>query len=284
MGRILYFFREALRGLYQAKLMTSVSVIAVAVALTVIYLLVISALNVSLVLRRSMDQVDISLYLYDTAAADSSLTTQLHRQISALPQVDSVWYISKQQARDRFVQLYGEQMLNAVQTNPLPASFDIRVFPRYQTPQHIHAIIESLGNTDVIESVDFSPQWLERLNTLRRGIVAAGIFLFVICIAVLHFIVSNTVKLTIYARRELVVNMRYVGATDRYIATPFILEGVLQGGLGAMVTFLFIFVLRSVSGDFLQSWGPSWLMSAVGGFAILSGWLGSRSAVKRFLS
>jgi cell division transport system permease protein len=283
MGRLFYFFKEAIRGFHQAKLMTSVSIVAIAVSLTIIYALVLGALNLRVLFATMLHQVDVVAYLDDAAALDSLGIAQLQSLVAQFPQVDSVGLTTKQQAWMRFEQLYGNEMLASVDSNPLPASLDIRVLATFKTRQDIESLGSELQALKGVESVDFSPEWFERISALRRYLMLGALLAALACVLVLYFIVSNTVKLTIYARKDLVTNMRYVGATNGYIAAPFIIEGVLQGALGATAAIGCGALMRYGVGLHLLSWGPPMLPWLMLGTGVAFGWLGSRSAVRRFL-
>jgi cell division transport system permease protein len=283
MGRLLYFFKEAVRGFHQAKLMTSVSIVAIAVSLTIIYALILGALNLRVLFATMLHQVDVVAYLDETTAQDSLAIPQLQATVAKFPHVDSVGVTTKQQAWMRFEQLYGNEMLASVDSNPLPASLDIRVQSRFKTRQDIESLGNELQQLKGVESVDFSPEWFERISAFRRYLMLGALVAALACVLVLYFIVSNTVKLTIYARKDLVTNMRFVGATNGYIAAPFIIEGIMQGLMGAAAAVGCGALMRYGVGLHLLSWGPPslpWLMLGTG---VVFGWLGSRSAVRRFL-
>jgi cell division transport system permease protein len=101
---------------------------------------------------------------------------------------------------------------------------------------------------------------------------------------VLHIMISNTIKLTIYARRELVRNMELVGATRFFINTPFILEGMVQGILGACVSGISLTLIKVSFSHISLSWGPSFLPGLLLLTGAFFGWIGSLSAVRKFMS
>jgi len=208
----------------------------------------------------------------------------LVQKIEQYPAVDRVDLVDKEDARGQFVRLYGEEMLDAVDSNPLPASLNIHLTPRSQGTGDATALEEILVNLPEVESVSYSQERFAGLEQMRTMLMGAGLFLAVVFLLVLHFIVSNSVKLTIYARKELVVNMRYVGATDLYIALPFLLEGVLQGFLGALGALAALFTLKLFLSSYTIYWGGWYTGLAVTAIGVLFGWWGSRNAVKRFLT
>lgn len=286
MGRLLYFVREALRGFYQAKLMTSVSIFTVAVSLFVLGIAVVGALTLTAWLRSLSGQADIVAYVEDTASADSAGLVRVAARVAEFPQVDSLAIVTKSQAWERFQQMYGSEMLDMVDDNPLPASFEVSLGDAYTDPKSVQSVSRELSTVEGIESVDYSAGSAQQLQRVRLGVWLGVIALALLCFLVLHFVVANTVKLTIYARKDLVVNMRFVGATDAFIATPFMLEGILQGGLGGLIALVGAWVLKvSLPDTFAVDWGPPYTLSAV--ILVLGvgfGWWGSFRAVGRFLA
>jgi cell division transport system permease protein len=143
-----------------------------------------------------------------------------------------------------------------------------------------------------VEGVYYSREWIAVLKKLRNwftvGALLVGPFLFL----ALHSLIANTIKLTIYARRDLVTNMRFVGATDFYIKMPFVLEGMLQGMVGGAAAVLGLVVLRFALASFSLQWGlrigtlwlgPSYLFLLIFVVGVTFGWIGSMSAVRKFL-
>ncbi len=286
MGRLVYFIREALRGFYQAKLMTSVSIFTVAVSLFVLGIAVVGALTLTAWLRDLSGRADIVAYVTDAAAVDSAGLARVAGRVAEFPQVDSLAVVTKSQAWERFQRMYGSEMLDMVDDNPLPASFEVSLGEPYGDPESVESIARELSTIEGIESVDYSAGSVHQLQSVRLYVWLGVVFLALLCFLVLHFVVANTVKLTIYARKELVVNMRFVGATDAFIATPFMLEGILQGGFGALIAMASVWILKASLPDALVvDWGPPHALSTV--IFVLGvgfGWWGSFRAVGRFLA
>jgi cell division transport system permease protein len=285
MVRALYFVREALRGFYQAKLMTLVSVVTIAVSLFVLALAALAAYNVRRFVGILEDRADIVVYLDDTLARDQMRLASVGARIWEFPQVGSIDVIDKERAWQRFREMYGSDMLEMIDENPLPASVEVSMRPEHDTPGSVRDLAHELEVLDGVESVVYSADTVGRLRNFRWSSWIGVVLLMGLCVAVLHFVVANTVKLTIYARRELVVNMRFVGATDRFIETPFILEGILQGAIGAAIAIgaAALFLKPLLMGSSMFAWGPPRLFTLVLATGVLFGWFGSRSAVRKFL-
>jgi cell division transport system permease protein len=289
MRKILYFIVEAFRGFFQAKLMTFVSIMTITATLLLICGVFISLMNIDDVLSRTGEQADIVAYLAESAAADNLLQSALVDTIKTMPGIREVGIVTKDSARARFEAMYGTEMFDAVDENPLPASLEIFLFEGSQTSAAAAGLQEKISSLSGIESINYSSDWLDRIKRLRDLFYVVSIAAGLVILLALHAIISNTIKLTIYARRDLVRNMHYVGATDLFIKMPFLLEGMLQGLIGGLLCvcvmiaarfFLSNFILSNISIDF--NWYFSYLPFIVV-IGVLFGWLGSRLAVRKFL-
>jgi len=281
---MVYFIKEALRGLLKAKLMTLVSIVTVAVALAVIGASAVAAHNVRTLYRKSAEQVDCVVYIKEGPASGGDSLDRHAEQVRAVPGVATAVAVTRDEAWERFSLAYGKQFLEAVDDNPFPASIEVRLRPEDRSRGTLDRVTARLRELPFVESVDYSAEWQARLAAVGRYLTAALAVLLVVCAMILHFIVSNTIKLTIYARRELVVNMRYVGATGRFIKAPFILEGIIQGLAGAFLAVAVMWVFKLSAGTIPFAWGPAHLFKGIIAAGVVFGWLGSSSAVRKFLA
>jgi cell division transport system permease protein len=269
--------------------MTFVSIITITATLLLICGVFIGLMNIDEILGQAGDQPDIIAYLTESAAADMPLQSSLIDTIKKMPEVREVGIVSKDSARFRFETMYGSEMFDAVDENPLPASLEIFLYEGSQSAAAASELHDKISYLAGIESINYSNDWLERIKKLRDLFYVVSFAAGVVILLALHAIVSNTIKLTIYARKDLVRNMHYVGATDLFIKMPFLLEGMLQGFIGGILCvcvmvaarfFLSSFFLSNIFIDF--NWYFSYLPFIVV-IGVLFGWLGSRLAVSKFL-
>jgi cell division transport system permease protein len=290
MGRIGYFIGEGSRGLFQAKLMTFISIATIAIVLFVSGLVGVAALSVWTYLKHAVERTDFVVYLTDAASSDEVVRSNLLDSLHSFPQVRSVTYVGRDSALSRFRNLYGPEILDAVDGNPLPASFEIALTRGNQSPAAAATLKERLLNQKGVEGVRFAREWIEFLERVQRWFFYAAIALIAGMIVVLHMTVSNTIKLTIYARKELVRTMHLVGATRFYISMPFIVEGMLQGCIGGAIAMVLFFILKAVfmvEPSLRQvplAWGPALLPFGFLLTGVLFGWFGSVFAVRKFLA
>lgn len=286
MGTAIYFLKEAVRGFYQAKLMTFVAILSIAASLFFMSCTVIAFLNVERLLSKSTDQADMAAYLYDATLNDSVAVDDLIGRVRELTSVRRVEYIDKESAWKRFAELYGSEMLESVDDNPLPAHLEIYFREDRRSQEDAQRLADVVGSYDEIESVRYSREWIDLVEKFRILFAVVATVIAVVIIFILYFMISNTIKLTIYARKELVTHMQVVGATAFFIEMPFILEGLLQGFIGGILSVLAMGVLRLLVLLFFSFdiyWGPHWLPGFFIFIGVLFGWLGSAGAVRKFI-
>jgi cell division transport system permease protein len=280
----LYFFKEALRGFYQAKLMTFVSVVTIGFALFFMGAFAVAYLNIKIWLKEASNRVEVVAFIKDAAASDSSVTADIVSRVKACSAVARATFIDKKEAWKRFQDAYGARMLDAVDDNPLPASIEISLAQHAQSIDATSELQKELEEIPGIEEVQVSQQWLRLLQRFKTYFFMVSIGLGLVLIFALHFMIANTIKLTIYARKELVHNMHFVGATDLYIKMPFILEGVVQGIVGASLAVVALYSVRfSLFPNFHIFWGPWYSVLVIFPVGALFGCIGSMSAVRKFL-
>jgi len=280
--KILYFLVEAARGFYQAKLMTFVSIMTIAATLFLICGVFIGLMNIDDVLKQTSAQADVAAYLTESASADKSLVSSLTDTIKKMPEVRDIVFLSKDSAWSRFEAMYGKEMLEAVDDNPFTASFDISLHEGSRTAEAVALLQERLSKLGGIEAIRYSKEWLDYIKKLRDRFYIISAAAGLIVLLALHSIISNTIKLTIYARKDLVRNMHYVGATDLFIKMPFLLEGMLQGFIGGALCVGAMLVLRLLLPGISIKWHFSYLPFVIV-IGVFFGWLGSKLAVRKFL-
>lgn len=284
MGTLFYFLKETFRGLFAAKLMTFVSIVTIGASLFFMSLVGLGIYNINILLKQTEKQSDIAVYLTDEYSENDEKRDAITQKINALAQVKKTMYVSKDSAMQRFIKVYGSEMLEAVSGNPLPASIEIFIVDKYRSNSSIRHLQSKLQEIKGVESVRYSREWIDLVERFRVYFYTGAAILSFVMLLVLHIMISNTIKLTIYARRELVRNMELVGATRFFINTPFILEGMVQGISGACVTVILLTLLKVSFTHISLSWGPSFLPGLLLLTGAFFGWIGSLSAVRKFMS
>jgi cell division transport system permease protein len=146
-------------------------------------------------------------------------------------------YVSKSDALLRFKQTFSDlaPALDSVETNPLPASFEVRLRPGPDAGSAVDILAARLQQLPGVADVRYDRQWLDRLLSAIRVIRGVGFLLGSVLTIAAALTVANVVRLALYARRDELDIMQLVGAPQAYIRGPFVMEGVLQGGAGALL-------------------------------------------------
>jgi cell division transport system permease protein len=280
---IFYFIKEALRGFFQAKLMTFVSVITIGLTLFFLGCVLVGYLNIKLWLKNAANRVEAVVYIDDATSADSLSLAECVARVRECPQVATAVLVDKKEAWKRFKDLYGGAMLESIDDNPFPVSVELTLRQRSQSPAATEALKKQLELIAGVEDIQLSQQWVTLLEKFRNYFLVSTVCVALLLIVALHFMIANTIKLTIYGRKELVRNMHFVGATEWYIKMPFVFEGMLQGIIGGALGVIVLYIVKISLRHFPVSWGPWWLFLLLFPIGALFGCIGSMSAVRKFL-
>jgi len=269
--------REAFRSLAEAKMVTFVSIMTVAITLFFLTLTYLVVQNVGIWFEQFEDRPTIVAYLELDLTTDQELFVS--EQITLISEIDSTTFISRDDAYLLFSKLHGKEMLTSVEGNIFPAS--VEIIP--SDTASARSLEQELIAIDGVESVAVARELLDAVKRYRRYLHIGAIVLAMIMVFALFFTITNTIKLTVYARQELVRNMRYVGASRWYIRIPFIIEGMLQGVLGAFAAWIGIELLALLTISFPLYWGGYYLLPAMLLIGGSLGSFGSLTAVRRFV-
>ena len=159
--------------------------------------------------------------------------------------VNNVHYISTEQALERFQQNFPDLqgIIENIEINPFPASFETNLAEENLSPETILRFIQAMREMDGIEDVQFNRDWVERMQSLSRLAKAIGFFLGGILALASFFIISNVIRLNVFARKEEIEILRMVGGTNLFIRVPFLLEGIILGAMGALISLALLFLL-----------------------------------------
>lgn len=232
-----YFIKETYKSIRRNGFMSFASISTVAVSLFVLGMFLMIFLNTNNLAQYLESQVQVSVYMQDSAT-DKELA-EVKAKLQKMPGVVKVNQVSKEQALTRFKERLGdqEQLLNSLgKDNPFPNSFEVQV----DSPERIKVLTPQIGQIPKVETAKFGQEVVEHLFQLTKILRFGGILLVIFLAMATLFIISNTIRLTVFARRKEVLIMKYVGATDWFIRWPFLLEGMTLGFFGAVIAFLLI--------------------------------------------
>ena len=232
-----YFVKETYKSIRRNGFMSFASISTVAVSLLVLGMFLMIFLNTNNLAQYLESQVQVSVYMQDSATGQELAAVK--EKLTKMPGVVKVTQVSKTEALARFKKRLGDQdqLLNSLgKENPFPNSFEVQV----DNPERIKVLTPQIGQLPKVETAKFGQEVVEHLFQLTKILRFGGILLVVFLAMATLFIISNTIRLTVFARRKEVIIMKYVGATDWFIRWPFLLEGMTLGFFGAVVASLFI--------------------------------------------
>lgn len=225
------FWRSAVEGIRHQPFVHAVSTVTLAIALFSLGLARSAAHELDRLVGSLGGEVRVTVYLDPRASpeARSAVATLLRGRSMAVEEV------SPRAALDRLVRELGPaaESLRGLSEDPLPPSLEVRLPERLRAPESLRALASELRGTPSVTGVDYGEQAVERLSAIARAARWAGWVAFMVLVGATLIIVSATLQLAIYARREEVEIQKLVGATDRFVQAPFLLEGALQGLAGA---------------------------------------------------
>jgi cell division transport system permease protein len=282
-----YVLQEGLSGFTRAKLSTTISIFTISISLILLGTFAAIFNNLHEIAEELKQGVQIEVFLTDDIS--QSQRSQMNQRIAGRSGVENVLYISKDDAAAAFEAEFGEDIFSVLDFNPLPASFRITLQPEYIHTDSIAQLAAFIEGPEGTESVQYRQRLLEllteRIQTFLTVSVGIGALLAVSAI----FLVSNTIRLTIYAKRKIIQTMKLVGATRSFIRKPFLLEGFIQGLCGGVIAagMLYggIYLVQTHFLHHLLVLGEYTLHFYAGVLAAgsLLGLLGSAVSIRRFL-
>ena len=234
MRALKYFLTEAGESLWRRRRAAVVSVLTIAAGLFVLGFFLILNRNLERVVGRWVASAEMSVYLRDDASPEQlKMVDELIAGSGLAVQRE---YLSKEQASRRFREDFPEMAPAAAQldANPFPASFEIQLRDDSAAGGAVENLARTLAAAPGVADVQYDRQWLARLDAAVRLVRGVALVLVVMLAVASALTVASVVRLAAEARREEIEIMQLVGAPHAYVRGPFIAEGILQGGIGAV--------------------------------------------------
>lgn len=280
-----YLVREAFATLARHKGITFLSVVIMSLSLLVLAVFLLATDNVLAFFEETREEMTVFVYLEDNIP--ETVVEGYYKWLLSMDEVETVEFISKDQAMAEFKEELGEErsVIDVLESNPLPASFRVTLKDQYREKEKIEAFAASVGQMNVVEEVNYGKDFIEQFASITHGFLYVDLVLGLIVIISSVFIIANTVRLTILSRQKSIEVLKLVGATNRFITMPFVIEGAVQGGLAALLSlgllFLIFMVVRGMVPD-LAFLGVDKIVLYTG-TCILLGAIGSFASLRRHL-
>ena len=286
-----YFVKEAAISLKRNNLMSFASITTVAISLVILGLFLIMVMNLNNMAAHLESQVQINVYLEDNLSEAERY--EIGNNIKKIKGVEEITFVTKDEAIERFRERLGEQkyLLDALDdANPLPYSYEVKL----TLPEQVKSAAAEIAEYPGVKTAKFGQEAIEQLFKLTHMIRVFGVVLILFLVFATLFIISNTIRLTVFARRKEIAIMKYVGATDWFIRWPFLLEGICLGFIGGGLATIFLYIVyNQVTQEIYEAMAffplipqhpfINYISLAILVAGIIIGALGSTISLKRFL-
>lgn len=286
-----YLLAEVGIGLRRNPLMTLATVVTVTVSLALLGVGMLIKTQVDFARSLLFQEVEVSIFLEDELVSDETQRASLEQELRNNSEVENVVYESKEEAYEKAQQIFAndDAVLDSIGPNDLPASFRVSLVDPERFDVVRSQYVEYPGVQDITDQRETLDRFFNLMNSVRRGAIAVAVLQLIAAAA----LISNTIRITAFARRDQTGIMKLVGATNWYIRMPFMIEGIAAGVVGALLAggLLLVGMATIVSGirdqiQFVPFIGITevigvlpWLVMVGGGIAAIASFL----SLRRFL-
>lgn len=290
---MILFYKKAIQDILDNRFLNVITIITISLSILIVSALSLFFVNANDIMSSWKKGISIIAYLKPDIV--ETALPEIKGKIQGMYGVAEVKFISKEEAMKRLKeQMKGHSSLLAdLQENPLPDAFEISLLASSADSKKVENLAAQIEAMPSIEEAEYGRRWLERFTNVFGlfsfvGYAMVGIFFIAVV-----FIVANTIRLVIYSRQNEIEIMRLVGATDRFIKTPFYIEGLIQGAIGGIIGLAALFVIFilitlnvgqvSSSDIFHIRFLSPGVLCGIMLCSIFVGWLGCYISLKQFL-
>ncbi len=242
----IYFFKTAFTNIKNNRLVHTISIGTITISMLLLGSFLLLSVNINNWLSDWSEALSMSVYIED--GLDENTKGKIEAVLKGLEGAEIKRFVTKEQALNNLKSSLGDQvgLLEGLKSNPLPGSYEIAFHEKEGQKIDPEKTKSDLEKIDGVNEVQYSEQWMERfkgvVNVFRIfGLVIGGF----LCMAVL-FITTNTIKLTIYSRRDEIEIYKLVGATDWFVKLPYLIEGAIEGLLGGILSYIILLAVYSL--------------------------------------
>ncbi len=231
-----YVIKEGAVNAFRNKLMSIASLCIVAATLLIFGIFYLVTTNLDYNTKLMQEQPEIQVYC--SPELDDDMVTQVETTIKSNEGVKSTEIVTKKQAFEKVKEMLGanKELLEGLDESFLSVSFIVKL----DDPKKGSNVVKELGAINGVDKVTFPEETVNTISQVSGWIQFVSILLILILLIISVFIISNTIKLTVFARRKEINIMKFIGGTDWFIRWPFIVEGVIIGVIGAIIAFVVI--------------------------------------------
>ena len=274
---------EGLKGFKRARLATTITIFSTTMAFILVGLFLLFSININRWLGEKQARIELEVY-FDADLANRE-GRALSSEIEKIKGIASVIFISKELAAQRFQKEFGQDIYEVLGSNPLPASCTARLKNGFQSGMALSKVMAGIRKLEGVNDIVYEQEAVALINHYIKLIylIIGGIgFLLILVSALLLF---NTIRLTVMARKDIIEIMKLVGATRSFIRRPFLIEGFIQGLIGAMLAsgFLYLITLGVKKYFYSQLLIKNELYPFILLLGALVGFLSSKASLSKYL-
>ena len=287
LDRLLFLFAEGFRNLLRHKLTVFAAIFSVFMTMIIIGSLLIIGKNTNKLIYYLRSKYKIEVFFdSDISKRDA---VNLVEDIGSIKGVRNTTFIDKENATRILEKQFGENILDYIDRNPLPMSCVVNVNRTGDFELDIFPIVKKINALDGVDNVEHQGKLIQRIENYHNRFTKLFFISSIIIIAITISIIYNTIKLTIYAKKDLIQDLHIIGATNTFVKVPFLIEGVLQGLIGSVIAFTFLSIALKIGNSLLSQFvsisirmdpAAASVMLLIG---ILISFIGSFLSVSRFL-
>ncbi len=284
----MFLLSEGVKNLWRHKLTAFTAIFSTFLTLSVAGSLMIVGQNTNKVIEYLRGKYKIEVF-FNENVPDKQIATVVE-EFNKINGVRSTTLISRSDAGKIFKSQFGENILDIVGYNPLPVSCVVNVVTFQNDKMNVMPIVERIKSFPEVDEVLYQGRLIYRIETYYQKFVQVMTALLIFVLVITVLIISNTVRLTIFAKHELIHALQLIGATRSFVKAPFVIEGVLHGLIGATLAAILLIAGVEVGSDLLYSvskfkiqYSPFVLFGILSSLSIVISFLGSSRAISRFL-
>ena len=285
--RFLYLVSEGIRSLWRTKTTALATISAIGIAASFVVFSAVVGENISGIIQIARGQYEFQVFFSEDI--DNIRAAELVDQIGAIEGIKFASLITKEEAADIFQREFGENIFDLLEENPLPPGSVLKLKQPKDGRIDVNPIIKQIELVEGVDEVRYQGRLISLIERYYEGFFAAVTALAAAILFGTVILISNTIRLSIYARRDLIRILKLVGATDRFVRFPFMIEGILEGFFGSLVAAAVSYGFVEGSNYFLSlftQYRLVWQFQMVAllvGVIVFFSFVGSMRAVRKFL-
>ena len=288
MDKLAFLLSEGVKNLSRHKLTSFSSIFSIFLTLIISGSLIIVSQNTSKVIEYLRDKYKIEVFFKNEITFEK--VEEVVSNINKINGVRSTTVISKDDAEKIFKSQFGEDIMKIIGYNPLPISCVVNIVKDDTKTINIASIINKLKSFQEIDEINYQGRIISRIEGYYQLFVRLMTSILIIVFFISIFTISNTIRLTIYAKEKLIESLQLIGATRSFVKAPFIIEGILIGFIGSALSSLLLIGLLEFSYDLIYTYlsfeieyDIKLLILTLCSLSIIISFIGSSRATARFL-